>query len=148
MNFSLARIYAILLKEFLQMRRDRITLGMIIGVPLMQLFLFGFAINFNPKALPTAVGDLKRSGLWRTLRHPDPQAIGSTLVGNWELQDGIGVGASLGHAAYNNRGQGYRQSIEHATFSVILGPLGPAAQAALQAEEDAVHAQGAPAHAR
>ena len=53
--FSLARIYAILLKEFLQMRRDRVTLGMIIGVPLMQLFLFGFAINFNPKALPTAI---------------------------------------------------------------------------------------------
>jgi ABC-2 type transport system permease protein len=66
MNFSLARIYAILLKEFLQMQRDRITLGMIIGVPLMQLFLFGFAINFNPKALPTAVaiddpGTLSRS---------------------------------------------------------------------------------------
>ena len=37
------------------MRRDRVTLGMIIGVPLMQLFLFGFAINFNPKALPTAI---------------------------------------------------------------------------------------------
>jgi ABC-2 type transport system permease protein len=36
------------------MRRDRLTLAMIIGVPLMQLTLFGFAINFNPKALPTA----------------------------------------------------------------------------------------------
>ncbi|MBN9010432.1 MAG: hypothetical protein J0H63_09970 [Rhizobiales bacterium] len=44
-----------LVKEFLQMRRDRVTLGMIVGVPLMQLFLFGFAINFNPKALPTAI---------------------------------------------------------------------------------------------
>ncbi len=55
MNFSLARIYAVLVKEFLQMRRDRVTLGMIMGVPLMQLFLFGFAINFNPKALPTAI---------------------------------------------------------------------------------------------
>ena len=53
--FSLARIWAILLKEFPQLRRDRITLGMIIGIPLMQLFLFGFAINFNPKALPTAI---------------------------------------------------------------------------------------------
>jgi len=53
--FSFARIYAILLKEFLQLRRDRITLGMIVGIPLMQLFLFGFAINFNPKALPTAI---------------------------------------------------------------------------------------------
>ena len=55
MSFSLARIYAVLVKEFLQMRRDRVTLGMIVGVPLMQLFLFGFAINFNPKALPTAI---------------------------------------------------------------------------------------------
>ena len=53
--FSLTRVWAILLKEFLQLRRDRITLGMIIGIPLMQLFLFGFAINFNPKALPTAI---------------------------------------------------------------------------------------------
>ena len=37
------------------MRRDRVTLAMIVGIPLMQLFLFGFAINFNPKALPIAV---------------------------------------------------------------------------------------------
>ena len=53
--FSPRRVGAILIKEFLQMRRDRVTLAMIIGIPLMQLFLFGFAINFNPKALPTAV---------------------------------------------------------------------------------------------
>jgi ABC-2 type transport system permease protein len=55
MNFSLRRIMALLVKEFLQLRRDRLTLGMIIGVPLMQLFLFGFAINLNPKDLPTAI---------------------------------------------------------------------------------------------
>jgi ABC-2 type transport system permease protein len=54
-NFSLRRIIALLIKEFLQMRRDRLTLGMIVGVPLMQLFLFGFAINLNPKDLPTAI---------------------------------------------------------------------------------------------
>lgn len=54
-RFSATRIWAVLRKEFLQMRRDRLTLGMIVGVPLMQLFLFGFAINFNPKALPTAI---------------------------------------------------------------------------------------------
>jgi ABC-2 type transport system permease protein len=64
--FSFARVYAILLKEFLQMRRDRITMAMIVGVPLMQLFLFGFAINFNPRALPTVIsiddpGPLARS---------------------------------------------------------------------------------------
>lgn len=55
MNFSFRRIVALLVKEFLQLRRDRLTLGMIIGVPLMQLFLFGFAINLNPKDLPTAI---------------------------------------------------------------------------------------------
>src|SRR5271154_5910592 len=53
--FSFERIFAILAKEFLQMRRDRLTLGMIVGVPIMQLFLFGFAINLNPKDLPTAI---------------------------------------------------------------------------------------------
>ena len=54
-HFSLVRIWAVLLKEFLQMRRDRLTIAMILGLPLAQLFLFGFAINFNPKALPTAI---------------------------------------------------------------------------------------------
>ena len=54
-SFSLRRSGAMLVKEFLQMRRDRLTLGMILGVPIMQLFLFGFAINLNPQALPTAI---------------------------------------------------------------------------------------------
>jgi ABC-2 type transport system permease protein len=53
--FSWARVMAIMLKEFIQMRRDRLTFAMIIGVPVMQLVLFGYAINTDPKALPTAV---------------------------------------------------------------------------------------------
>ena len=53
--FSFARIRALLMKEFIQMRRDRLTLAMLIGVPLMQLFLFGYAINADPKHLPTVV---------------------------------------------------------------------------------------------
>jgi ABC-2 type transport system permease protein len=53
--FSLSRWWSIVLKEFLQLRRDRITFGMIIGVPIIQLTLFGFAINTDPKHLPTAV---------------------------------------------------------------------------------------------
>ena len=55
MRFSPRRIAAILTKEFLQLRRDKLTLAMIIGVPLLQLCLFGFAINLNPKTLPTAI---------------------------------------------------------------------------------------------
>jgi ABC-2 type transport system permease protein len=54
-RFSFARVGAVLGKEFIQMRRDRLTLAMIVGVPIMQIFLFGFAINSNPKHLPTAI---------------------------------------------------------------------------------------------
>jgi ABC-2 type transport system permease protein len=53
--FSFSRFWAVVVKEFVQMRRDRLTFGMIIGVPLMQLVLFGFAINSDPKQLPAAV---------------------------------------------------------------------------------------------
>jgi ABC-2 type transport system permease protein len=55
MTFSLARWWSIVLKEFLQLRRDRITFGMIVGLPIIQLGLFGYAINTDPKHLPTAV---------------------------------------------------------------------------------------------
>lgn len=53
--FSLTRLFALLAKETIQMRRDRITFGMMLGVPLMQLILFGFAINNDPKELPAAL---------------------------------------------------------------------------------------------
>jgi len=53
--FSLARFRAMVVKEFVQMRRDRLTFGMMIGIPLIQLILFGLAINADPKHLPTAV---------------------------------------------------------------------------------------------
>ncbi|GAA4127200.1 ABC transporter permease [Aminobacter aganoensis] len=53
--FSFARLGALLTKEFIQMRRDRITFAMMLGVPLMQLVLFGFAINSDPKSLPAAL---------------------------------------------------------------------------------------------
>ncbi len=49
------RFLAVFIKEFVQMRRDRITFAMMVGVPLMQLILFGYAINADPKSLPTAV---------------------------------------------------------------------------------------------
>jgi len=53
--FSVFRFWAIVVKEFIQMRRDRVTFGMMIGIPLIQLVLFGFAINADPKHLPTVV---------------------------------------------------------------------------------------------
>lgn len=58
--FSVQRMLAVMRKEFIQMRRDRITFAMMVGIPLVQLVLFGFAINTDPKNLPTVVvnGDI------------------------------------------------------------------------------------------
>jgi len=55
MSFSISRFLAILMKEFIQMRRDRMTFAMMIAIPIMQLMLFGFAINSDPRHLPTLV---------------------------------------------------------------------------------------------
>src|SRR6266851_2077945 len=60
------RSYAMLVKEFIQLRRDRVSFAMIVMIPVMQLMLFGYAINTTPRNLPTAVllqedSDLARS---------------------------------------------------------------------------------------
>lgn len=73
LGFNVARWWAIVAKEFIQMRRDRLTFGMMIGIPCVQLVLFGYAINSDPKHLPTAVlsadhGIFSRS-LVQALRH-------------------------------------------------------------------------------
>ena len=60
-TFSLVRFAAMVSKEFTQMRRDRVTFGMMVGIPLLQLILFGYAINSDPKNLPTAILDNDRS---------------------------------------------------------------------------------------
>ncbi len=67
MSFSLQRFFAIVRKEFIQMRRDRLTFGMMVGIPMIQLILFGFAINSNPKHLPTAVYAADNSPFSRTI---------------------------------------------------------------------------------
>jgi ABC-2 type transport system permease protein len=61
------RFAAVFLKEFVQMRRDRMTFGMMVGVPIMQLLLFGFAINSDPKALPSALVSADNSTFARSL---------------------------------------------------------------------------------
>ena len=80
-------------KEFIQMRRDRLTFAMILGMPLIQLVLFGYAINFDPRDLPTAVltaeqtpvtrslvAALENSGYFRVVARPATQAEGERLL--------------------------------------------------------------------
>src|SRR6185436_9811892 len=94
-----SRFLAVFIKEFVQMRRDRITFAMMVGVPLMQLILFGYAINSDPKALPTAVvmGDsstfgrsivtaLQNSEYFRIVGPPVTEAEADELLRLGEVQ--------------------------------------------------------------
>jgi ABC-2 type transport system permease protein len=97
--FSLHRTLAIFLKEFHQMMRDRLTFAMAIGVPILQLVLFGYAINTDPKGLPTTVvaydsGPMSRSlvaalqntGYFRITRLADSEAQAEALLESGEVQ--------------------------------------------------------------
>ena len=82
--FSFARLVALLRKESIQILRDTMTLRIIIVIPIMQLFLFGYAINSDPKHLPAgllSVEELeihphhrRRAEQLRLLRHPASSA--------------------------------------------------------------------------
>ncbi|MBI4695625.1 MAG: ABC transporter permease [Gammaproteobacteria bacterium] len=100
--FSWGRFVAVLLKEFIQMRRDRLTFAMIVGIPIMQLILFGFAINTDPKALPTVVvvsdpGVLARTlvrgientGYFRIVRETNDEALADRLLDLGDVQFSI-----------------------------------------------------------
>jgi ABC-2 type transport system permease protein len=96
MRDSLVRIFAVVSKEIRQLRRDRLTFGMIIGIPLIQMLLFGYAINTDVRHLRAGVSDMANTQLSRTLV-ADAQAsqvldivthADSAQVLQRELQDG------------------------------------------------------------
>ncbi|ANH69091.1 ABC transporter permease [Mitsuaria sp. 7] len=98
-RFSLARVLAIFIKEVQQMLRDRPTFAMAVGVPILQLLLFGYAINTDPKGLPTAVvtqdrgpmarslvAALAQSGYFRVQARPASEQDGDRMVEDGEVQ--------------------------------------------------------------
>ena len=103
-RFSFARFRAMLVKEFIQMRRDRLTFGMMIGIPLLQLILFGYAINADPRHLPAAViladngpqgrtllSSLKNSTYYDLIRQVKTEAEGHDLLARGEVQFVINI---------------------------------------------------------
>ena len=97
--FSLQRTWAVFVKEVQQMLRDRLTFAMAIGIPVLQLVLFGYAINTDPKGLPTALisadtGPLARSvsaalqntGYFKITYTGTREADGEALLANGEAQ--------------------------------------------------------------
>jgi ABC-2 type transport system permease protein len=84
--FSWSNFWALVVKEFIQMRRDRVTWGMMVTIPLLQLVLFGFAINVDPKSLPTGLLSADQSAYTRSL----VQAISNT--GYFDITEQIDSG--------------------------------------------------------
>jgi len=96
---SWSRFLAILIKEVRQVRRDRLTFGMMVGVPIVQLLLFGFAINSDPKHLPAAimvadqsefsrsfVAGLENSGYFRITHRLQSESEGDELLATGKVQ--------------------------------------------------------------
>ena len=107
-RFTLHRLWAIVIKEFIQMRRDRLTFGMMVGIPLMQLMLFGFAINADPRHLPTAlrladqgpfgrtlVAALRRSDYFAITREARTEAEAQQFLQRGEVQFVINIPADF-----------------------------------------------------
>lgn len=98
-RFSPARTLAIFIKEFQQMARDRLTFAMAVVIPVLQLVLFGYAINTDPKGLPTALvvqdggplvrslaASLQNTGYFRITHQPASEAEGDRLVETGQVQ--------------------------------------------------------------
>jgi ABC-2 type transport system permease protein len=98
-NLSLHRTLAVFIKEFQQMLRDRLTFAMAVGVPVLQLLLFGYAINTDPKGLPTVlvaadqgpmvrsiVASLQNTGYFRIIKTASSEREGEALIERGQAQ--------------------------------------------------------------
>ena len=107
-RFSFRRLFAVMVKEFIQLKRDRLTFGMIVGIPVMQLILFGFAINSDPKQLPTAlisadnsiyaralVAAMENTGYFKIIKNVSSEVEANELLQRGEVQFVISIPADF-----------------------------------------------------
>ena len=98
-HLSLHRTLAVFIKEFQQMLRDRLTFAMAVGVPVLQLLLFGYAINTDPKGLPTVlvaadngplvrsfIASLQNTGYFRITETAASERDGEALIERGQAQ--------------------------------------------------------------
>jgi ABC-2 type transport system permease protein len=103
-RFTPHRLWAVVMKELIQMRRDRLTFAMMVGIPLLQLTLFGYAINSDPKHLPTAlrladegpfartlVAEMRNSDYFELVRITDSEAEVGRLLRLGDVQFVINI---------------------------------------------------------
>ncbi len=150
-SFSTGRLFAVLAKEFVQMRRDRITFAMMLGVPLMQLVIFGYAINNDPKGLPAAlvaptsdhysraiVSALELTGYYRFIAITQSAEEAERLISNGSVAFVVTIPSDFGTRV--DRGDHPRILVEAdatdpASSSGAISTLGTVAAQALQHEK-------------
>ena len=107
--FSPRRFWAVVVKEFIQMRRDHLTFAMMLGIPLVQILLFGYALNSDPRHLPTAVlsGDnsifsrtivsaMQTSSYFKIVKILDSREQAARMLKEGEVQFVITIPANFG----------------------------------------------------
>jgi len=110
LRFSPSRFWAIVVKEFVQMRRDRLTFGMMVGIPILQLVIFGYAINSDPKDLPTGVlladrgphgrtllQAIRNSGYFRFVRELGSEVDAHEVLARGEVQFVVNIPENFTH---------------------------------------------------
>jgi ABC-2 type transport system permease protein len=147
-RFSFQRLRGIVSKEFTQMRRDRLTFAMMLGIPLIQLTLFGYAINSDPRHLPAAVLLADRGPQGRTLlyamknstffdfvRQVKTEGEGRDLLSRGQVQFVMNIPENFSRDLW----RGHRPELlveadatDPAATSIALGSLGPLLDTALQ----------------
>ncbi|MEZ5840174.1 MAG: ABC transporter permease [Hyphomicrobiales bacterium] len=148
--FSFARLTAVLVKEFIQMRRDRVTFAMMLGIPLMQLVMFGYAINTDPKGLPAALlaldhgryaravsAAMENTGYYRFEYQPGSHAEAEALIASGTVSFVVTIPSDFGTKV----ARGERPSVlveadasDPAASSGAVGTLGEVSQRALARE--------------
>jgi ABC-2 type transport system permease protein len=149
-HFSWARTLAIFIKEFQQMMRDRLTFAMAIGVPILQLVLFGYAINTDPKGLPTVivshdtgpmarslVAALQNTGYFRITAQAAGEAAAESLIESGEAQFMVVIPSGFGTRLVRGENPALLVAVDATDPSAsgnAIAALGQVAQQALRTE--------------
>jgi ABC-2 type transport system permease protein len=148
--FSAHRTLAIFVKEFQQMLRDRLTFAMAIGVPILQLVLFGYAINTDPKGLPTAIvsyddspmarslaAALQNTGYFRITHRSASEAQAEALIETGEVQFMLSIPPDFGTRVVRGEKPALLIAVDATDPSAsgnAIAALGQVAQQALRAD--------------
>jgi ABC-2 type transport system permease protein len=144
-RLALGRVLAVAHKELLQLARDRLSLGFIVGIPSLQLLLFGYAINLDVRHIPTAVVDQAQSALSRQLvgelaatqtfapvAAPATEAEGLMLLGASEVGAVVVIPPDLDRRLHRGRG---------AEISILADASNPTVAAAVAAAGEGLGAR-------